>query len=43
MERDFFMTPDQAKEWGLIDLIVVKNPTHSIPSHLQGGGSGRGA
>ncbi len=26
MERDFFMTPEQAKEWGLIDLIVVKNP-----------------
>jgi ATP-dependent Clp protease, protease subunit len=22
MERDFFMTPEQAKEWGLIDLIV---------------------
>src|SRR4029077_11141732 len=20
------MTPDQAREWGLIDLIVVKNP-----------------
>ncbi len=27
MERDFFMTPEQAKEWGLIDLIVAKNPT----------------
>ena len=27
MERDFFMTPEQAKEWGLIDLIVEKNPT----------------
>ncbi len=26
MERDFFMTPAQAKEWGLIDLIVDKNP-----------------
>ncbi len=26
MERDFFMTPEQAKEWGLIDLIVDKNP-----------------
>ena len=26
MERDFFMTPEQAKEWGLIDLIVEKNP-----------------
>ncbi len=26
LERDFFMTPEQAKEWGLIDLIVDKNP-----------------
>ena len=26
MERDFFMTPEQAKDWGLIDLIVAKNP-----------------
>jgi ATP-dependent protease ClpP protease subunit len=26
MERDFFMTPEHAKEWGLIDLIVEKNP-----------------
>ena len=27
LERDFFMTPEQAKDWGLIDLIVEKNPT----------------
>ena len=27
MERDFFMTPEQAKDWGLIDLIVDRNPT----------------
>jgi ATP-dependent Clp protease, protease subunit len=26
MERDFFLTPEQAREWGLIDLIVEKNP-----------------
>jgi ATP-dependent Clp protease, protease subunit len=26
MERDFFMTPEQAKNWGLIDLIVERNP-----------------
>jgi len=26
MERDFFLTPEQAMEWGLIDLIVEKNP-----------------
>ena len=28
MERDFFMTPEQAKEWGLIDAIVQKAPTN---------------
>jgi ATP-dependent Clp protease, protease subunit len=27
MERDFFMTPEQAKDWGLIDLIVERSPT----------------
>ena len=27
MDRDFFMTPQQAKEWGLIDSIVEKSPT----------------
>ena len=26
MERDFFMTPEQANEWGLIDVIVEKHP-----------------
>src|SRR3989442_13534067 len=31
MERDFFMTPEQAKEWGLVDLIVEKNPTTAKP------------
>ena len=32
LERDFFMTPEQAKEWGLVDLIVAKNPTASKPA-----------
>jgi ATP-dependent Clp protease protease subunit len=32
MERDFFMTPVQAKEWGLIDLIVDKNPAAVKPA-----------
>jgi ATP-dependent Clp protease protease subunit len=31
MERDFFMTPEQAKEWGLVDLIVEKNPAVAKP------------
>ena len=26
MERDFFMTPEQAKDWGLIDTIVERSP-----------------
>jgi len=32
MERDFFMTPEQAKDWGLIDVIVDKNPYAAKPS-----------
>jgi ATP-dependent Clp protease protease subunit len=31
MERDFFMTPEQARAWGLIDLIVEKNPNLAAP------------
>ena len=26
LERDFFMTPQQAKEWGLIDQVVESEP-----------------
>jgi len=32
LERDFFMTPEQAKEWGLIDVIVEKNPAVKKPA-----------
>ncbi len=32
MERDFFMTPEQAKEWGLVDLIVEKSPMAARPA-----------
>jgi ATP-dependent Clp protease, protease subunit len=35
MERDYFMTPEQAKDWGLIDLIVERNP-HSTRSETNG-------
>jgi ATP-dependent Clp protease protease subunit len=28
LERDFFMTPEEAKQWGLIDAIVQKAPTN---------------
>ena len=31
MERDFFMTPEQAKEWGLVDVIVEKSPMAARP------------
>ena len=31
MERDFFMTPEQAKEWGLVDMIVEKSPMAARP------------
>ena len=30
MERDFFMTPEQARDWGLVDLIVEKNPNLAV-------------
>jgi ATP-dependent Clp protease protease subunit len=26
MERDFFLSAEQAREWGLIDMIVERNP-----------------
>src|ERR1700730_962837 len=32
MERDFFMNPEEAKERGLIDLIVGKNPHAAVPA-----------
>jgi ATP-dependent protease ClpP protease subunit len=40
MERDFFMTPEQAKEWGLVDLIVEKNPLSQRGEKVAGNGSG---
>ena len=35
MERDFFMNPKEAKEWGLIDLIVEKNPHVPVPAAVR--------
>src|SRR3982075_3376337 len=32
MERDFFMNPEEAKKWGLIDLIVQQNPHVAVPA-----------
>jgi ATP-dependent Clp protease, protease subunit len=31
MERDFFMNPQEAKDWGLIDLIVDRNAAVRVP------------
>jgi ATP-dependent Clp protease protease subunit len=32
IERDFFMTPVEAKEWGLIDAIVEHTPRNASPN-----------
>lgn len=32
IERDFFMTPEEARSWGLIDAIVDRRPSASPPS-----------
>ena len=32
LERDNFMTPDEAKKFGLIDSVVEKRKYHTIPS-----------
>src|SRR4030081_889668 len=31
MERDFFMNPQEAKDWGLIDLTVERTPAAAKP------------
>ena len=31
IDRDFYMTPDQAKAWGLIDGILEKRPLETSP------------
>ena len=30
-ERDFFMSPDEAKEYGLIDMVIERSPTATNP------------
>ncbi len=32
MERDFFMNPEEARDWGLLDLIVERNPAAAKPA-----------
>jgi ATP-dependent Clp protease, protease subunit len=26
LERDYFLTPETAKEWGVIDRVIAKRP-----------------
>jgi ATP-dependent Clp protease protease subunit len=43
MERDFFMTPEQARDWGLIDLIVERNPQSARASTPESNGKAKAA
>eukprot|EP00741_Cyanophora_paradoxa_P014262 tig00020780_g13754.t1 len=38
MERDFFMTPEQAKDFGIIDEVISKRPTDSSESQKAADG-----
>ncbi|CAI8327687.1 MAG: ATP-dependent Clp protease proteolytic subunit [Cyanobium sp. ARS6] len=29
-DRDFFMSPSEAKDYGLIDSVIDKRPVHSV-------------
>lgn len=48
MERDLFMAPEEALEWGLIDEVIESRPASLMPEGLSGldspssGGSGPG-
>uniref|UniRef100_A0ACD5ZHW1 Uncharacterized protein n=2 Tax=Avena sativa TaxID=4498 RepID=A0ACD5ZHW1_AVESA len=49
MERDLFMDPEEAREWGLIDEVIENRPASLMPEGLsgidapsQGGGGGGG-
>jgi ATP-dependent Clp protease protease subunit len=37
IERDFFMTPEQAKEWGLIDGIIDRSELKMSPNGQKSG------
>jgi ATP-dependent Clp protease, protease subunit len=32
LERDTFMTPDMAKDFGLIDKVIDKRPVEELPA-----------
>ncbi|XP_062219737.1 uncharacterized protein LOC133919378 [Phragmites australis] len=37
MERDLFMDPEEAHEWGLIDEVIENRPASLMPDSLGGG------
>jgi ATP-dependent Clp protease, protease subunit len=37
MERDLFMDPDEARDWGLIDEVIESRPASLMPNGLAGG------
>jgi ATP-dependent Clp protease, protease subunit len=39
MERDLFMDPDEARDWGLIDEVIEFRPASLMPDGLDSGGS----
>jgi ATP-dependent Clp protease protease subunit len=39
MERDMFMDPEEALEWGLIDEVIEFRPASLMPEGLSGGDS----
>ncbi|KAJ1280087.1 hypothetical protein BS78_04G204900 [Paspalum vaginatum] len=38
MERDLFMDPEEARDWGLIDEVIENRPASLMPDGLGGGG-----
>uniref|UniRef100_A0A804NTN9 ATP-dependent Clp protease proteolytic subunit n=3 Tax=Zea mays TaxID=4577 RepID=A0A804NTN9_MAIZE len=37
MERDLFMDPDEARDWGLIDEVIENRPASLMPDGIVGG------
>ncbi|KAL6899452.1 hypothetical protein ACP4OV_006110 [Aristida adscensionis] len=37
MERDLFMDPEEARDWGLIDEVIENRPATFVPDGLGGG------
>jgi len=37
MERDLFMDPEEARDWGLIDEVIENRPASLMPDGIGGG------